>query len=108
MVNRTHDSMTKAYDRVLMALTYICGPMVNDWVNIQENNLVTCTNTTKPNHVRKDDEVLWAEFETAFHDAWTVTLRPGVRLDVRFLGVASVPGSLLLPPATQMCGKRVF
>ena len=37
-----------------------------------------------------------------------VTLRPGVRLDVRFLGVASVPGSLLLPPETQMGGKRVF
>ena len=30
MVNRTHDSMTKAYDRVLTALTYIQGPMVND------------------------------------------------------------------------------
>ena len=45
MVNRTHDSMTKAYNRVLTALTYIWGPMVNDWVNTQENNLVTCTNT---------------------------------------------------------------
>ena len=73
MVNRTHDSMTKAYDRVLTALTYIRGPMVNDWVNTQENNLVTRTNTTRPNHVREDDEVLWAEFETAFHDAWTDT-----------------------------------
>ena len=36
MVNRTHDSMTKAYNRVLTALTYIRGPMVNDWVNTQE------------------------------------------------------------------------
>ena len=70
MVNRTHDSMTKAYDRVLTALTYIWGPMVNDWVNTQENNLVTHTDTTQPNHVREDDEVLWAKFETAFHDAW--------------------------------------
>ena len=73
MVNRTHDSMTKAYNRVLTALTYIRGPMVNDWVNTQENNLVTRTDTTRPNHVREDDEVLWAEFETAFHDAWTDT-----------------------------------
>ena len=73
MVNRTHDSMTKAYDRVLTALTYIRGPMVNDWVNTQENNLVTHTDTTKPNHVCEDDEVLWAEFETVFHDAWTDT-----------------------------------
>ena len=73
MVNRTHDSMTKAYDRVLTALTYMWGPMINDWVNTQENNLITRTDTTKPNHVREDDEVLWAEFETAFHDAWTDT-----------------------------------
>ena len=73
MVNRTHDSMTKAYDRVLTALTYIWGPMINDWVNSQENKLIACTDTTQPNHVRKDDEVLWAEFETAFHDAWTDT-----------------------------------
>ena len=73
MVNRTHDSMTKAYDQVLTALTYIRGPMVNNWVNTQENNLMTRTDTTRPNHVHEDDEVLWAEFETAFHDAWTDT-----------------------------------
>ena len=73
MVNRTHDSMTKAYDRVLMALTYIRGPMVNDWVNTQENNLVTRTNTTCPNHVCKDDERLWMEFERVFQDAWMDT-----------------------------------
>ena len=71
MVNCTHDSMTKAYDRVLTALTYIRGPMVNDWVNTQENNLVTRTDTTRPNHLREDDERLWTEFETAFQDAWT-------------------------------------
>ena len=73
MVNRTHDSMTKAYNRVLTALTYIRGPMINDWVNTQENNLIARTDTTKPNHVHEDDEVLWAKFETAFHDTWTDT-----------------------------------
>ena len=73
MVNRTHDSMTKAYNRVLTALTYIWGPMVNNWVNTQENNLVTRTDTTHPNHVCKDDERLWTEFKTAFQDAWMDT-----------------------------------
>ena len=73
MVNCTHDSMTKAYDQVLTALTYIRGPMINDWVNTQENNLITRTDTTQPNHVCEDDETLWTEFETAFHDAWTDT-----------------------------------
>ena len=65
--------MTKAYDQVLTALTYIRGPMINDWVNTQENNLITRTDTTQPNHVREDDETLWTEFETAFHDAWMDT-----------------------------------
>ena len=37
-----------------------------------------------------------------------VTLGPGVCLDMRLFGVASVLGLLLLPPATQVCGKRVF
>ena len=71
MVNCTHDSMTKAYDQVLTALTYIRGPMVNNWVNTQENNLVTHTDTTQPNHVCEDDEVLWTKFEMAFNNAWT-------------------------------------
>ena len=42
------------------------------------------------------------------YDRRVVTLGPGVCLDVRFLGVALVLGSLLLPLATQICGKRVF
>ena len=37
-----------------------------------------------------------------------VTLGLGVRLDVRLLGVVSFLGLLLLPPVTQICGKRVF
>ena len=73
MVNCTHDSMTKAYNRVLTALTYIQGPMINDWVNAQESHLSDHTDTTKPNHVGEDDEVLWTEFEMAFTDAWTDT-----------------------------------
>ena len=47
--------------------------MINDWVNAQESQLSDHTDTTKPNHVREDDEVLWTEFETAFKDAWTDT-----------------------------------
>ena len=42
-------------------------------MNTQENNLVTRTDTTRPNHVCEDDEVLWTEFETAFQDTWTDT-----------------------------------
>ena len=73
MVNHTHDSMTKAYDRVLTTLTNIQGPMINNWVNTQESNLIARTDTTQPNYVHEDDEVLWAEFKTAFNNAWTDT-----------------------------------
>ena len=47
--------------------------MINDWVNAQESHLSDRTDTTKPNYVCKDDEVLWTEFDTAFTNAWTDT-----------------------------------
>ena len=42
------------------------------------------------------------------HCTHAVTLWLGICLDVRSLWVASLLGFLLLPPATQICGKRVF
>jgi hypothetical protein len=47
LVNRTHDSMIKPFDRVLTVLTYIRGPMINDWVNAQEEHLADQVDTTK-------------------------------------------------------------
>ena len=73
MVNRTHEAMKVPFDRVLTALTYIRGPLINDWVDQQEKKLAARTDTTKLNHVQETDEVLWAEFETAFLAAWTDT-----------------------------------
>jgi hypothetical protein len=71
LVNRTHNSMTNPFDRVLTALTYIRGPMINDWVNSQEEHLADRTDTTKRGWVQESDEALWTEFETAFQAAWT-------------------------------------
>ena len=73
MVNRTHEAMKIPYDRVLTTLTYIRGPLINDWVDQQEKKLATRTDTTKRHHVLETDEVLWNEFETAFLNAWTDT-----------------------------------
>jgi hypothetical protein len=73
LINRTHDSMTKPFDRVLTALTYIRGPMINDWVNSQEEHLADRTDPTKRGWVRESDETLWQEFEDAFKAAWTDT-----------------------------------
>ena len=36
MVNRNHEAMKVPYDRVLTALTYMHGPLINDWVDQQE------------------------------------------------------------------------
>ena len=38
----------------------------------------------------------------------SVMLQLGVCLNLRLSGVASVLGSLLLPPAMQICGKRML
>ena len=73
MVNRTHEAMKVPYDRVLTALTYMRGPLINDWIDQQEKKLATRTDTTKRSHVLETDEALWNEFETAFLNAWTDT-----------------------------------
>ena len=73
MVNRTHDAMKVPFDHVLTALTYMWGPLINDWVDQQEKKLAAQTDATKLNHVQENDEVLWSEFKTTFLAAWTDT-----------------------------------
>ena len=73
LVNRTHDAMKVPFDRVLMSLTYMRGPLINDWVDQQEKKIAARTDPTKRNHVQETDETLWNEFETAFLNAWTDT-----------------------------------
>ena len=73
MVNRAHEAMKVPYDRVLTALTYMRGPLINDWIDQQEKKLDERTDKTKRTHVQESDEVLWNEFETAFLAAWTDT-----------------------------------
>ena len=65
--------MTLPFDCVLMALSYIRGPLVDDWVDAQETHLTTRTDTTQATHVPETDPVLWTEFATAFKDAWKDT-----------------------------------
>ena len=73
MVNRTHEAMKIPYDRVLTALTYMRGPLINDWIDQQEKKLDARVDTTKRGHVQETDEILWNEFEAAFSAAWTDT-----------------------------------
>ena len=73
MVNRSHDSMKVPYDRILTALTYMRGPLINDWVDQQEKKLAKRIDTSTTNWVAETNEILWTEFETAFLAAWTDT-----------------------------------
>ena len=66
--------MRLPYDWVMMALSYIKGPLVNDWVKAQEkaadNKL---TRTTNP--LLETDDALWMEFDNEFTSAWKDTTR---------------------------------
>ena len=73
LVNRSHEAMKVPFNRVLTALMYIRGPLINDWVDQQEKKLALQTDTTKQNYVQETDETLWNDFETAFLNVWTDT-----------------------------------
>ena len=68
-----NNRMTLPFNQVLTALSYIRGPLIDDWVNAQENHLTTRTDTTQTTFVLETDPVLWTEFATAFQDAWKDT-----------------------------------
>ena len=81
MVNRNHESMKIPYDRVLTALTYMRGPLINDWVDQQEKKLAKRIDTSTTNWVVETNEILWTEFETAFLAAWTDTSKKQTAFD---------------------------
>ena len=81
MVNRNHEAMKVPYDRVLTALTYMRGPLINDWVDQQEKKLAKRIDTSTTNWVTETNEILWTEFETAFLAAWTDTSKKQTAFD---------------------------
>jgi hypothetical protein len=75
LLNRNNKSISIPFFCVLTALSYIKGPLVKDWVNMQDKELEQCTDLTKPGSVCKSNETLWNEFETSFKAAWTDTTK---------------------------------
>ena len=75
MINRNNESMKIPFYRVLMALSYIKGQLVEDWVTAQARKLANSVDTTKRTYLLEDDELLWSNFEYAFKDAWRDTAR---------------------------------
>ena len=58
------------FNHVLTAFSYIKGPIMKDWVNVQDKQLEKSIDSTATNSVLKTDKVLWREFESAFKDTW--------------------------------------
>jgi hypothetical protein len=75
LLNRNNNSINIPFFCVLTALSYIKGPLVEDWVNAQDKELEQHTDTTKPGSVREDNEILWHKFKTSFKAAWTDTTK---------------------------------
>jgi len=75
LLNRNNESINVPFYRVLTALSYIKGPLVEDWVNAQSEELEKRIDTSRHGYVTETNEILWQEFESAFRSAWKDTAR---------------------------------
>ena len=82
MINNTHAVITNPMQRVVLMLTYIRGPKVDDWVSQQFNALSTKVSgdANHPSTNVNTDVALWedfiAEFKRAFAEtSWEVCSR---------------------------------
>ena len=73
-LNDQNEAFSVPYFRVLMALNHIKGPLVNDWVAQQTDELHDKT-TCNVNQIGRDEDQLWNEFSTAFVSAFTDTVK---------------------------------
>ena len=70
LLNRHNEAISNPFNRVLTVLSYIKGDRVEDWVDGKAQKLEDRINTSRANHVKDTDEVLWQEFEAAFKAVW--------------------------------------
>ena len=70
LLNRNNDTIANPFNRVLTALSYIKGPLVEDWVSAQDRCLERCLDPLHADYVPDTSETLWLEFEIAFKSAW--------------------------------------
>ena len=69
-MNNTHNLFTEPYKRVMTALSYIRGPIVNDWGKDKVAETRDKVNRAT-NPINKADEVLWTNFLASFKAAYT-------------------------------------
>ena len=73
-INEEHELIVNPYKRVMLALSYMRGPNINDWKAAQRRALNVKVNRTQ-NPILRTDEQLWTDFETDFANAFTDTTR---------------------------------
>ena len=75
MINQDSIIMRIAYTRTALALLFMWGPAINDWVLQQTNSLYIKCNSNAVNRIaltyQVDDEWLWIEFSCNFRHAFT-------------------------------------
>ena len=75
MMNEHNNVMSVPFLRILTALSYIRGTLIEDWVNAQDKWLEKRVNPTKTGHLARSDEALWDEFVMNFKTAWKDTAK---------------------------------
>ena len=73
-LNENHELMTNPYFRSMLALSYMRGHNIKDWVEDQANDLRTKT-TRAQNQIARTDEALWTDFLAEFNRTFTDTTR---------------------------------
>jgi hypothetical protein len=71
-INQLHPVMANPYNRVMMCLSYMKGPKVNDWVRHKARTLQAAIDNRT---TVATDETIWQAFEDEFVAAFTDTTR---------------------------------
>jgi hypothetical protein len=78
-VNEEHHAIIQPFRRIFLALSYMKGPKINDWVRmISAQTILRVNGNTQANPPilpvnQREDEDLWKWFVTAFRTAYTNT-----------------------------------
>jgi hypothetical protein len=72
-------------------LTYIWGPMINDWVNAQEEHLAECTNPLNCGWVFKTDEALGKSSKALLKKPWTTENIPNTWMPMTWARIFGLP-----------------
>jgi hypothetical protein len=75
LLNRNNTAISNLFNQILTALSYMRGPLIDDWVDMQSKWLEGRVNPAIAGHLADTDETLWNEFEAAFLDAWKDSAR---------------------------------